>query len=455
MREIGLQRKQMIGYLICFFGFGLTLWAFYPGMLSSDSIASLGEGRSGIIYDQNSPVMSYLLGWLDEIVSGTGLMLILQVAVFWTAIALLWRVVYRRSLVAGLAIVLFPFLPQILSQIPAIWKDVGMAIALLMSVTLVFLAKKTGSKTALLLSPIFLFYGFAARLNSLPAVLPIAIWSGFVAASLFQTRGGYTPAALGVAYFVVMIGVVQIFNIVVTGGRTSYPFQFVLLHDLAAISTATDKAKFPSYITEHDGFSMDAVKAKYTTASIGGLVYINPDHPNVIPALAVTEDASQMRELRSTWWNAVASHPIIYFGHRVKVFAQLIGLSRSVTNQYCDVSYNPPEFSIVENSAGNFLTSYFGIFRRPVMQTFFFRGFLWLLACAYFGYVALKMRLRRDWDFVFVLAASALLYTAAYFVTAPAADFRYIFWPAIASGLAIIFGIFLLRQEKAIPAAEG
>jgi hypothetical protein len=65
--------------------------------------------------------------------------------------------VYKRSFVAGLAIALFPFLPQILSQIPAIWKDVGMAIALLMSVALVFFAKKTGSRAALLLSPIFLF----------------------------------------------------------------------------------------------------------------------------------------------------------------------------------------------------------------------------------------------------------------------------------------------------------
>ena len=454
MKEIDNRGKQMIGYLICFFGFGLTLWAFYPGMLSSDSIASLGEGRSGIIYDQNSAVMSYLLGGLDQIITGTGLMMILQVAVFWIAIALLWRAVYQRSLIAGLAIVLFPFLPQILSQIPAIWKDVGMAIALLMSVALVFFAKKTGSKAALLLSPIFLFYGFAARLNSLPAVLPIAIWSGFVAASLYQLRGGYTPAAIGLSYFVVMLGLVQIFNIVVTEGRTSYPFQFVLLHDLAAISAATDKAQFPDYVTTREGFSIDAVKAKYTTASIGGLVYVNPDHPEVIPALAVTEDAGQIRELRSTWWNAVTSHPMIYLSHRLKVFAQLIGLSRSVTNQYCDTSYNPPEFSIPENPAGNVLTGYFGLFRRPVMQTFFFRGFLWLSACIYFGYVALKYRFRRDWDFVFALAISALLYTAAYFVTAPAADFRYIFWPAIASGLAIIFGIYLLRQEKAIPAAE-
>ena len=454
MKEIDNRRKQMIGYLICFFGFGLTVWAFYPGMLSSDSIASLGEGRSGIIYDQNSPVMSFLLGALDQIISGTGLMLILQASVFWTAIALLWRAVYKRSFVAGLAVVLFPFLPQILSHIPAIWKDVGMAIALLMSVALVFFAKKTGSRAALLLSPIFLFYGFAARLNSLPAVLPIAIWSGFVAAALFQMRGGYTPAAIGVAYFVVMFGVVQVFNIAITEGRTSYPFQFVLLHDLAAISVSSNAAQFPDYITSREGFSMDTVKAKYTTASIGGLVYVDPDHPSVVPALAVTEDAAQMRELRSTWWNAVTSHPMMYLAHRLKVFAQLIGLSRSVTNQYCDTSYNPPEFSIVENPAGNFLTNYFGLFRRPLMQTFFFRGFLWLLACAYFGYVALKSRLRRDWDFVFVLAASALLYTAAYFVTAPAADFRYIFWPAIASGIAIIFGVFLLREEKAIPAAE-
>jgi hypothetical protein len=51
-------------------------------MLSSDSIASLGEGRAESIYDQNSPVMSYLLGALDQIVSGTGLMLVFKLALF-------------------------------------------------------------------------------------------------------------------------------------------------------------------------------------------------------------------------------------------------------------------------------------------------------------------------------------------------------------------------------------
>jgi hypothetical protein len=231
-----------------------------------------------------------------------------------------------------------------------------------------------------------------------------------------------------------MFGVVQIFNIAITEGRTSVSVSVVLLHDLAAISVSSNAAQFPDYITSREGFSMDTVKAntrRLLSADSSTSIRIIR---MVVPALAVTEDADQMRELRSTWWKAVTSHPMIYFSHRLKVFAQLIGLSRSVTNQYCDTSYNPPEFSIVENPAGNLLTSYFGLFRRPVMQTFFFRGFLWLSACAYFGYVALKSRLRRDWDLVFVLAASALLYTAAYFVTAPAADFRYIFWPAIASG---------------------
>jgi hypothetical protein len=268
-------------------------------------------------------------------------------------------------------------------------------------------------------------------------------------------RGGYTPAAIGVAYFVVMFGVVQVFNIAITEGRTSYPFQFVLLHDLAAISVSSNAAQFPDYITSREGFSMDTVNAKYTTASIGGLVYVDPDHPNVVPALAVTEDCSSdaRASIDVVECCHISSDDVL--AHRLKVFAQLIGLSRSVTNQYCDTSYNPPEFSIVENPAGNFLTNYFGLFRRPLDADFFLSGILVAVGVRILWICRAEVR---GCDAIGILFSSwrqaRFCTQAAYFVTAPAADFRYIFWPAIASGLAIIFGVFLLREEKAIPAAE-
>jgi len=451
MMGIVIQQKRFVGYLICLLGFGLTLFAFYPGQMSPDSIASLNEGRSGIIYDQNSPLMSYLWGCLDQLVAGPGLMLILQVAAFWLAIALLWEATHRESVLLAVALILFPFMPQILSQLPVIWKDVGMATALLMAVSLVYLAQKRKSKFALLLSPVFLLYAFAARLNSIPAVLPIAIWSGFVAASLFDLRiSRVGSTAIGISYFALMLAVAFAVQMSITGGRTSYPFQFVMLYDLAAISLSNNETTFPAYIAESKDFSMEKVKANYDSTTVGGLVYEGQTRNGEAPALLVTEDAQNIADLRAKWFEQIAAPPAVYLHHRLGVFAQLIGLRRSVGFQFwdLDLSRNPSEFHIETNAANGILTSYFRLFQRPVMQTFFFRGIIWILCCAYIFYRGWKSRLQGDWSFAFVLAASSLLYIFSYFVTAPAADFRYIYWPAIASAIAAIFAIYLIRRER-------
>ncbi len=449
--EFNIQNKRLIGYAICAIGFALTMWAYYPGMTSGDALASLNEGRTGIIYDQNSPLMSFLWGTLDQIVAGPGLMLILQVGIFWTAAAILWEAIYRESLGLGLAAVLFPFMPQILSQLPMIWKDIGMAVTLFMSVALIFLANKTKNPVALLISPIFLFYGLAARLNALPAVLPIAIWTGFVASSVFGLgKRPLISTAIGVSYCIAVLTAVYVVQASITDGRTSYPIQFVLLYDLAAISLANGEARFPKYVVENKNFSMEKVSENYRPTTVGELVYGDESSPG-LPPLAVVEDPEKIAELRGVWRKQVIANPMAYLRHRMNVFAELIGLGRSVSFQYWDLDFsrNPPEFAIERTSVGTVLSGYFRLFQRPVMQTFFFRAIVWIVACVGVVYLSLRSRLRGDWSFVFVLAMSSLLYVLAYFFTAPAADFRYVFWPAIASAVAVIFGIHLLRAEKA------
>jgi peptidoglycan/LPS O-acetylase OafA/YrhL len=87
-------------------------------------------------------------------------------------------------------------------------------------------------------------------------------------------------------------------------------------------------------------------------------------------------------------------------------------------------------------------------FRRPFPQTFCYRSILWFLLCGIFIYKAVKRRLSGDWEIVFVLSFSSILYALAYFPTAPSTEFRYLFWSAVSSAVAVIFGIYLWRTEK-------
>ena len=446
----GVQNKRYAGYLLCLLAFGFTVWSFHPGVMSPDSLGNLMSGREGVFYDINSPIVSYLWGGLDRIVPGPSLMFILQNLVFWTACAIFWRATSIRSYGLGLALVLFGLLPHILSQLVIVWKDIAMGAALFLAVALVYSAKSSRSRLVLLLSVLPLFFGSAARLNALPAVLPVAVWSGFVACQLFEIgRSKLKGAAVGAVYFFLLGFAAYFVTYHLTGGRTTYPFQQNYLYDLAAISAANSGAIFPEYIVKYENFSTDLVKLRYNTRSVNDLIYPDVPNPGDLPPLKISENPEEVAALKEKWMAAVRQNPSTYAAHRFKVFASLVGLDRSVAVPflYEGFSSNPPEYRGAENVGFRILTKYFGAFRRPFPQTFFFRAFIWLLLCGYFLYRAIKKKLREDWEIVFVLSTSCLLFTFAYLPTTPSTEFRYLFWPAISSALVVIFGVYQTARD--------
>lgn len=436
--------NSYIGYLLCVLGFGLTIWAFYPGFMSPDSATSFAEARQNSFTDISSPVMSYLWRLLDKITAGPALMLVLQNAVFWSGCACFWHATRKKSFRLGLALILFALMPHVLSQLPAIWKDVGLGACLFFASALLYLADKTKNKAALFGSILFLFYGYAARLNALPAILPLAIWSGFIFCRVFEIeKKKFLPVFAGVGYFIALSLTVYFAGWKLTEGKTVYPFQQIYLYDLAAISKERNEALFPEYVLKGENFSLENVKARYNERSVADLIFENVPKEGDLPVLPLSSDAEQITILRQKWLETIRENPSAYLKHRGKIFARLVGLSPSVTRPFWDLGFsnNPPEFRREENFGARVLMKYFALFQRPFSQTFFFRAFLWLLFCGYFLYRAIKNKLKDDWEIVFVLSVSCLLFTFAYFPTTPSTEFRYLFWSAISSAIVVIFGI--------------
>ena len=443
--------RRIIGYLICLLAFVIVAWSFYPGLMTADSIANLAQGRAGVYADINAPLMSWLWGRLDEIVPGPSLIFVIHLVTFWAACAVMWRVTSSRSISLAIALVAVGLAPHILSQTIVVWKDVALGVSLLMSIALVFLARSERSKFALFLSALFLFYGYAARLNAFPGVLPIAIWTGFVASEIFEFESRrFAALLLGVGYFVVLSGGIYFVNSALTDGKTTYPFQQVYLYDLAAMSVRNDAIKFPQYIRDDPEFSPATVRSRYNERSVSDLIF--PNVPNVgdKPPLKLSNDGTEVAELRTAWCDAIVEDPGAYLGHRSRVFGQLTGLGRSVTAPYVAEGFesSPTEFRGNANLGYSLFMNYFSLFRRPVPQTLFHRAVIWIAICLMLGWVAVKRKLAGDGQLVFVLSLSSLFFVVAYFPTAPSTEFRYLFWPAIATAVATIFGIYLWRSEK-------
>jgi len=443
------QKNVYLGYIICILLSGLTIWAFFPGLMSPDSIGNLTDGRSGNFHDINSPLMSYLWGNFDKIISGPALMLIFQTLFFFGGCAIFWQETHQKSKILGLSLILFAVLPHIWAQIPVIWKDIGLGAGLFLSTALFYKADKSKSKIAFFLAIPFVFYASAARLNAFPAVLPITIWGGFIFCRIFEIgKSKMQKAVFGIVFFTIISISAYSVNNFLTEGKTVYPSQQIYLYDLAAISKVVNKPIFPEYILNNENFSFEIVKDRYNERSVSGLIFPNVPNTGDVPPLKLTINESEIVELKTKWLKTVTENPLPYLKHRGRVFFQLIGISHSVTRPYWDLGFNanPPEYKGKENIFHEFLMKYFAVFSRPFTQTFFFRAIIWLLIGGYLIYQAKRHKFSDDWEIVFVLSLSCILFTFAYFPTTPSTEFRYLFWSSISSAVAIIFGINLLSQ---------
>ncbi|MFN2493613.1 MAG: hypothetical protein ABR501_12110 [Pyrinomonadaceae bacterium] len=433
------------GYAICFAGFLLCVIAFYPGYLSPDSIRQLTEGRAWNFTDWHPPLMAALWGLTDRVIPGPFGMLLLQNAVFWCALGMFWRSTYRKSIWMGLGLVAIGFLPPVLALLSTIWKDVGLGASLLLVSALLYNARQANSRVALIVASPFLFYAYAVRQNAAPAIFPLALWTGFIACSLFSTlkrrvTGGLIlPLLIGVSYFFILTSLVLLTTWSLTRGLSSYIFQTVLLHDLAAISKQRKAAVFPDYVLAAETFSLDNVLSSYDEAQATALT--RGEHP----ALQLTQRSDEIAALRAKWLETVPSHKAIYLRHRWETFRRLIGWNVEVCFPYLATARKFESYDVNKWRIHQFLRAVFWKFRNA----FLFRGWLWLLACLVLLCFASVQRVQNDLEVVFVLTLSGLLYGVAYFFIATSCDFRFLWWTVLALSVSICFSVsFAIKRLK-------
>jgi hypothetical protein len=407
--------------------------------MSPDSVDQFNQGRAWVFWDYHPPLMSAVWGLLDKVIPGPFGMLLLHNVIFWTAAAVYWRATWRKSVLLGLGLIAFPFIPPVLSLLSTIWKDVGLGASFFLASALLYTANKKYSKTALAASCIFLFYGYAARLNAFPAVIPLALWSGFIACRIVPSLKRTTarlrllPILCGLGYFLLLALAVNLTTAVLLRDQgTSYPYQQILLLDLAAISKTTDEPVFPGYIVSNENFSAQRVKELYTAFSVNPLIYGQK------PPLKLTLKADEVSELKAAWLHAVWSHKEAYLKSRLELFMYLTSFNQYyVATPYLLEAdfHNPPAFKSKHGPPTRFLIAYFSYFSRSLS----FRGFFWILLSLGLVYLSARGKLHEDLETVFILSSSGLLYALAYFFWSPSTEFRYLWWTVIAANVSLLF----------------
>jgi len=394
---------------------GLLIYAF-PGFMSMDSVAQLGDARSHQYSDWHPPMMAAIWTVMELFVKGPALMLLVQGTLFLLGtFGILRRVLSeRKAAMIASSILLFP---PVLAPMAVIWKDSQMAGFLLTGIALLLDERRSRQLIALLPFTI----AAALRDNAAVAILPLIVL-------LFRWRGDQrhlVRIAIALAVWIVCVATAAGTNKLLTK-RPSYAWYVSMgPPDIIGILKQSRTYSDADLIKILDGTPL----VKKDNIQPHARTYYNPYSwwnymagPLRIFDWPVTGE--QRAAIKRAWWQMVRENPDAYFFHRLRVFRGVLGKpDRPVFDPVWHAHGNLPDLSsqpLVESTGHQFAISQKLLWVAE--HTPLFR-----VSVYFFSALALLWLARRQRD-VLALLLSGLLYELTLFLFAPSPDFRYSHW---------------------------
>ncbi|MET8957735.1 GtrA family protein [Streptomyces sp. NPDC004533] len=418
--------------------------AFHPGFLSPDSLTQLAQARGEQpVTDWHPPVLALLWRTLIDITGALSAMAALQTAVLWGTLWVLAVVLWRRTGSRPLSLLMLGFglAPHVLTLTGVVWKDVHMAYALLAVCGIALVARELpeGRERArwglLVLGMLFLTYAMLVRKNGLPAVVPIFLLLMFALWPRPGRRRWLVAAGSLLAIAAVgSLGVSAAAHPVAVRQYAQIP-----LDDLVHVLTPEQVRSAATKAGATPEFTDDLV-ATARTCQRKDIVWdayfaCYPHKPGDQAVVGSHFEADQADVLLKMWTQQMPHHATGYVEYRSRTFARLLFQGNL---QYLggDSAVMPKDIR-VNKTLDAAMKSYVMGFNRDF--PWLFQGWSWLV-------VSLVLALRRRWTGPWsrelrLLGASGVLYIATYLPTAPQANYRYVYWPAIAGTLGILLAV--------------
>jgi len=369
-------------------------------------------------------------------------MLILHNLCFWSALAIIARNCFRSS-AATLLVLAIGFLPPIFGLLSTIWKDVGLGAMLLLAFALLQAASIHRSRLCLWSALLPLAYGALVRHNGLFAALPLALWWGKLAMKIHDRSWTRRWVLAGAVLFLALLLLSRAVSWVLTGGRSQYHEQEILLHDLAAISVARHENLLPEYLRSGPrALSLERLAEVYHPSNAVTLWCCDGQR------IPLTLDPSEVRQLMKQWFETVWTNPSVYLQHRWTMARSQFGIGGGAVAL---PFYN----GIDDNSLGLRFTP--GRWNAWVMArleatkySLLFRGWVYVLGTVALLAICHLFR-RENFETAVVLGGSGLLYALTSLPITTIGDFRLAWWVVLA---AWVLPFIVFRRRECRPPAK-
>lgn len=423
--------------IVGLFGLIINVVVFYPGYMSNDSMSQFMQASGQIpVSDWHPPIMVFVWGLLLKITNISGSLLIVQLAMLWVAMFIIALVVYSktRSYKYALLPFLVPIVPFVFNISGVLWKDVQMAYALLLAVSLIVAAMHfkrlllPWMKVSLAAGvALLLLYAALLRYNALFAAIPILV---FAAIAFGYGRKVIIASIAG--FLLLFVGTQALIGTFV---QSDNPISSVMLDDIVTVNSREEIER----MAIND-------ELKQTLLSVQGCI---DDTRFVNLYLVCANDIDRKNisvlhygELKDEWVSSVVGNLPQYVSYRLQSFALFVFSQGDSYIWHSGINENVYGLKVanerIGNIAGYYVKASYDVF--PILYKVWF----WLLfAIGLFAYAIKRVRYYKG--VVVALSLSAVIYIVAYVPVVVATDYRYIYWPVIA--VLVAFGFVLLDRK--------
>jgi len=474
--ELGVQTAwcRAIIALLAALGFALTLFVFWPGVMTYDALyvyKAIAEGQVG---DWQSPVMTALWALIDPIAPGPGSLFLLTAALYWSGFALIGITLARRAPSLGAVAVLLAFMPPAFMFVGIIWRDVLFAAIWLFAAALVFATAESRAAARVPVQVVaiaLIALGVTLRTNALfaaPILIAYALWPQCFAWK--RTALIYLPAVLA------LYGLVQVVYYDVLGAMRQHPLHSLYVFDLGGITHFTGENQFP--VTWSPAEQQRLVTDCYDR--LWDVYWHGRRCAFVMGRLENEQNIFGTPVLSAAWRHALLAYPLAYLQHRLSFMGGFLG-AENFTIWTQDLS-DGTKIALPDNRGFVALLKVHAVLKSTPL----FRAWLWLalcvvvfaLACRRYNNDAPLMKVSdktpppatRDvapspacgggsgkgpsgrqprtrlyespaGAFALAMSGSAIVYVLTYLPFGVAPDFRYAYWAVLAAltgGAAVI-----------------
>lgn len=426
-------------FALCAFGFALTLYVFYPGIMTYDAkyvYIAIGQPPWG---DWQSPVMVWLWKLIDPLAPGSASMFVLIAGLYWGSFAILSMRLAKRSLFAGILLAALAFLPPAAEFAGIIWRDILFSTTWLMAVALAYVAATSSSSARILLqlaALVLIAFGVLLRPNALiaaPLLVAYAFWPSHF--RIGRAIVLYVPAA------VVFYGLIQVVYYDLLEAKREHPLHSVFVFDLGGISHFARHNQFPvSWTPEQNALVVEGCY-KPTLWDI----YWNRDPCNfVMNRLEKQDKVFGTSVLSSAWIAAIARHPLAYLQHRAAFMWNFLS-NENLTLWTLDVE-DPRKYIYEDRPAFMTLRAVDEVLRKTPLM----RAGTWLLLGLVIVLLAWRRRDTPEGALALAAAGSAAIYVLTFFPFGVASDLRYAHWAILAA----LSGVAALVADTLRPAGD-